>query len=131
MMTAAPAVNLSSGYISATDTAKLLRVALAKVFPGVTFSVRSKSYAGGASIDVAWTDGPPSRRVKPIIIEQIKAAGPSVAIKRLDLADNPARSHEIPDTAERERLRARWRAALELGKRRSRSGNEWRARPKP
>ena len=30
------------------------------------------------------------------------------------LSMEDARSHEIPDTAERERLRARWREALEV-----------------
>jgi hypothetical protein len=44
--------------ISVTATAKLLRVALKRAFPRISFSVRSKSYAGGASIDVCWTDGP-------------------------------------------------------------------------
>ena len=39
-------------YIGLADTAKMLRKALAKSFPGVKFYVRSKSYAGGASIDV-------------------------------------------------------------------------------
>lgn len=43
--------------ISPADTAKLLRVALKKNFPGTTFSVRTKTYAGGASIDVSYTDG--------------------------------------------------------------------------
>ena len=54
-------------YISVTDTAKLIRPALAKQFPGVKFSVRSESYSGGASIHVSWTDGPRSREVDRII----------------------------------------------------------------
>ncbi|MBU2177668.1 MAG: hypothetical protein KJ556_21460 [Gammaproteobacteria bacterium] len=54
-------------YISVTDTAKLIRPALAKQFPGVKFSVRSQSYSGGASIHVNWTDGPRSREVDQII----------------------------------------------------------------
>ncbi len=45
-------------FISVTDTAKLVRAALKAAHPGVKFSVRSNSYAGGNSIDVAWTDGP-------------------------------------------------------------------------
>jgi len=46
------------GYLSCADTAKLVRKALRADFPGIKFSVRSSTYAGGASIDVSWTDGP-------------------------------------------------------------------------
>lgn len=53
-------------YISVTETAKLVREALKKAFPRVKFSVRSKSYSGGASIDVYWTDGPRTCEVKRI-----------------------------------------------------------------
>jgi len=35
-------------------------------FPGVKFSVRSRGYAGGNSIDVSWTDGPMSGVVNSI-----------------------------------------------------------------
>lgn len=45
-------------YLRVAETAKLVRAALKPAFPGVTFSVRSSSYSGGASIDVSWTDGP-------------------------------------------------------------------------
>lgn len=45
-------------YLSVAETAQMLRVALKSAFPGVVFSVRSKSYSGGASINVSWTDGP-------------------------------------------------------------------------
>lgn len=48
----------SKRYLSAADTAKLVRKSLRADFPGVKFSVRSSTYAGGASIDVGWTDGP-------------------------------------------------------------------------
>jgi hypothetical protein len=50
-------------YLSCVDTAKLVRKALRADFPGVKFSVRSSTYAGGASIDVGWTDGPTSKQV--------------------------------------------------------------------
>lgn len=53
-------------YVSVTDTAKLLRAALRSEFPGVKFSVRSSKYAGGASIDVSWTDGPTASAVDDI-----------------------------------------------------------------
>lgn len=55
-----------SQYIPAAATAKLLRQALKESFPGVKFSVRSKSYSGGGSINVNWTDGPNSAQVKSI-----------------------------------------------------------------
>ena len=54
-------------YISVTETAKLVRAALKKQFPTIKFSVRSDRYAGGASIDVRWTDGPTTAQVDPII----------------------------------------------------------------
>lgn len=49
---------MSTRYLSCAETAKLIRAALKSSFPGVKFSVRSHTYAGGASIDVKWTDGP-------------------------------------------------------------------------
>jgi Large polyvalent protein associated domain 29 len=44
-------------YLSVAETAKLVRSALKESFPRVKFSVRSSSYAGGASIYVRYTDG--------------------------------------------------------------------------
>jgi len=55
-----------SKYLSCAETAKLIRKALKKSFPGVKFSVRSSVYAGGASIDVGWTDGPSSKAVESV-----------------------------------------------------------------
>lgn len=54
-------------YVSLKDTAVLVRKALAKAFPGVKFSVRGSSYAGGASIDVRWFDGPSAKAVNEIL----------------------------------------------------------------
>ncbi len=45
-------------YVPVAQAAKGLREALKRNFPGVKFSVRSKSYAGGASIRVAYVNGP-------------------------------------------------------------------------
>lgn len=56
-----------SGYISSTDTAKLIRARLKREFPGVKFSVRTDKYAGGASINVSWTDGPTESAVYTIV----------------------------------------------------------------
>src|ERR1700722_15654415 len=58
-------------YVSTTDTAKLVRAALKKAFaspyPGVRFSVRSDKYAGGASVNVTWTDGPQIDAVDAVV----------------------------------------------------------------
>lgn len=57
---------MSKEYLSVAETAKLVRAALKRAFPGVKFGVRSKSYSGGASIDVNWTDGPTAAEVKAV-----------------------------------------------------------------
>jgi hypothetical protein len=57
---------MSYEYLSCAATAKLVRAALKKAFPGVKFSVRSDTYSGGASINVNWTDGPSSAAVKRV-----------------------------------------------------------------
>lgn len=53
-------------YLSCAETAKLVRTALKKAFPTIKFSVRSSVYAGGASIDVDWTDGPCTKAVEQV-----------------------------------------------------------------
>lgn len=53
-------------YLNCAATAKLLRKALAEAFPRVKFSVTSKTYSGGASITVRWTDGPNSKQVDEV-----------------------------------------------------------------
>src|SRR4051794_17392857 len=53
-------------YLSVATTAKLVRTALKTQFPRIKFTVRSRSYSGGASIDVAWTDGPCAAAVEAI-----------------------------------------------------------------
>lgn len=58
---------MKTEYISVTDTAKLVRKALAKEFPRIKFAVRSSSYSGGASIHTSWTDGPRTSKVDEII----------------------------------------------------------------
>jgi len=52
---------------SLTETAKEVRKALKGSFPGTRFSVRSKSYSGGCSINVSWTDGPAASQIDPIL----------------------------------------------------------------
>lgn len=53
-------------YISCSDTAKLVRKALKANFPAIKFSVRSDTYAGGASIRVSWVDGPAAPAVERV-----------------------------------------------------------------
>lgn len=54
-------------HITTTDTAKMIRASLKEAFAGVRFSVRSRRYAGGCSIDVSWLDGPNQRQVDGVI----------------------------------------------------------------
>lgn len=53
-------------YLTCAETAKLVRQALKESFPSVKFSVRSDTYAGGASIDVHYTDGPKTSDVERV-----------------------------------------------------------------
>jgi len=53
---------MNARYITAKDTAKLVRKALKRAFPDTTFSVRSDHN----SINVRWTDGPTTAQVDPI-----------------------------------------------------------------
>lgn len=53
-------------YVSAVDTAKLIRAALKANFPGTKFSVRTDKYSGGASVRVHWTNGPTKRDVEAV-----------------------------------------------------------------
>lgn len=46
--------------------AKLMRQELKKAFPATTFSVRARSFSGGDSIDIEWTDGPTDKQVTEI-----------------------------------------------------------------
>ncbi len=53
-------------YIPTTDCAVMIRADLKRHFPSTKFSVRSKSYSGGSSITVSWTDGPTAKQVEAI-----------------------------------------------------------------
>ena len=53
-------------YLNCAETAKRVRKALHEAFPVVKFAVRSDTYAGGASIDVIWTDGPTAKQVQAV-----------------------------------------------------------------
>jgi len=49
--------NEMTTYETAAQTAKKIRQVLKFWFPGFKFSVTSKSYSGGSSVSVSWTDG--------------------------------------------------------------------------
>ena len=57
---------METKYLSCAETAKLVRSALKKNFPGAKFSVRSSVYSGGASIDVSWVLGPTTKEVDAV-----------------------------------------------------------------
>lgn len=54
-------------YYSCAETAVFVRDALKSAFPGIKFSVVSKTYAGGASMHVKWLDGPTKAEVERVI----------------------------------------------------------------
>lgn len=87
-------------YLSCADTARLIRKALKREFPGVKFSVRSKTYSGGASINVDWTDGPTRRDVEAVAKRYQGATfDPMIDLKssvvsELSYEDDPARDGE-------------------------------------
>lgn len=53
-------------YQSVAEAAKGLKAELKAKFPKIKFSVKSKSYTGGSSIDVEYIDGPPNEAVNAI-----------------------------------------------------------------
>ncbi len=53
-------------WMDTAEAAKLIRAQLKRSFPGYTFRVRTKRYAGGSSIDVSWVDGPTERQVRAV-----------------------------------------------------------------
>ena len=63
----APEIKPYTIHISTPDTAKMIRKALKKQFPTIKFSVRSKSYSGGSSITVYWTNGPTAYKVDKVL----------------------------------------------------------------
>lgn len=54
-------------YMDAAKVAKMIREVLKDGFPGQKFSVTTDKYAGGASIDVKWVDGPGENTVKGVV----------------------------------------------------------------
>jgi len=64
----------NGGYITAAQTARLIRTVLTRNFWKQKFSVRSEEYAGGSSINVRWTDGPRAEDVEKVV-SVFKCAG--------------------------------------------------------
>jgi hypothetical protein len=54
-------------YITCVQTAKLIRAALKESFPTVKFSVTSSQYAGGASINIRYINGPTADQVNQVV----------------------------------------------------------------
>jgi len=54
-------------YLTCAETAKLIRGQLKAKFPSIKFSVRSKTYSGGASIQVEWVNGPSRKTIRTIL----------------------------------------------------------------
>lgn len=54
-------------YYSTAEVAKLIRQVLKEAFPTIKFSVRSKTYSGGSSIDIGYTDGPAPSQVEALV----------------------------------------------------------------
>lgn len=54
-------------YVSAANTARLIRKSLKQEFPGQKFYVRTSTYSGGASIRIDWMDGPTTDEVDAIV----------------------------------------------------------------
>lgn len=57
---------MATKYLTCAETAKMVRQALKEAFPDVKFSVKSKTYSGGASITVRYMDGPNAAQVEAI-----------------------------------------------------------------
>jgi hypothetical protein len=76
-------------YVSAPETSKLIRATLKRTFPGITFTVRTKCYSGGASATIGWWDGPTQDEVERALA-QYEGKGP------MDQSDySPYLFHEV------------------------------------
>lgn len=54
-------------YVSTVDTAKEVRAALKRAFPGVKFSVRRSTGTASAWLGVHWEDGPTDQAVRAVV----------------------------------------------------------------
>lgn len=58
---------MKTEFISAKETAKLVRARLKKVFPGVKFSVRTDGGSTYSSLRIRWVDGPATTAVDAVV----------------------------------------------------------------
>jgi len=49
--------------------AKRIKTELAEKFPGINFSIKSKSFASGDNVTVAWTDGPSKDAIESLVLK--------------------------------------------------------------
>ncbi len=54
----------------AAAAADAIRKELKQKFPGIKFTVRSQTYAGGNSVDVEWYDGPLEKDVNDAVVSR-------------------------------------------------------------
>ena len=59
-------VTTEKEWINRATVAGMIRKDLKREFPGIKFTVRSRSYSGGGSINIGWTDGPTTNRVQGV-----------------------------------------------------------------
>jgi hypothetical protein len=59
---------MSVKYLTCAETAALVRQSLKEAFARVKFTVRSKTYSGGASLSIGWTDGPNVAQVEAVVM---------------------------------------------------------------
>ena len=66
--------NLETENLTAAETAVIIKTALKSNFPEAKFSVTSKCFAGGSSVNVRWRNGPPENTVKTLVNQYKSAA---------------------------------------------------------
>jgi hypothetical protein len=77
-------------WVDAADVAKIIRSILKEHFGQTKFSVRTRKYAGGASIDVGWWDGPTEDEVN-YRIKHLQA------VSHMDISDYVHRKNTVHD----------------------------------
>jgi hypothetical protein len=84
---------MSNGYLSAKETAKLVRQALRESFPSVKFSVRAENFANGCAVNVTWLNGPELALVKAVA-EPFNRAAVTIAGKEFNTLASVWVNHE-------------------------------------
>lgn len=60
---------MSNQYTDIVEIARAIRARLRETYPGDTFSVRTSRFSGGASVRIAWLDGPCERAVRETLAD--------------------------------------------------------------